>query len=179
MPLPKNESKSLPLLHYVERQAETVVDTVVVHSMFDPSVSGAERFSPDRCSALLTQHSVSTHYLIDDSGSVYSCVAEDKRARHAGESCLPFHFDNRADVGEFSIGIELLGDWLDDSFIYPKAQYLSLASLISDIKTRFPIRYVLGHDQIAPHRKKDPGSHFRWRYLRQLLKSLPDLTVGI
>jgi N-acetyl-anhydromuramoyl-L-alanine amidase len=161
--------EQLPLEFFLERTSGQVVDTIVVHAMYHPDVPPHERFLVERCADLLNFHKASAHYLISIEGDVFRSVDEELRAKHAGESKMPFPDDSRDDVGDFSIGIELIGDWADPSYTYPRSQYQSLARLILAIAERYPIRNILGHDQISPGRKQDPGVHFQWRYLRGLL----------
>jgi N-acetyl-anhydromuramyl-L-alanine amidase AmpD len=168
--LPMIQTRVLPLKYFSERRPGTVIDTIVVHSLYNPHVPPKERFSYERCVQILNDHQASAHYLIAQDGITYSCIPEEKRAKHAGESRLPFAKDCREDVGNFSIGIELIGDWTDPSYIYPELQYHTLAYLIDDITSRHPIRYVVGHDAIAPGRKRDPGDHFNWELVQILTK---------
>ncbi len=110
---------------------------------------------------------VSTHFLIRRDGSVTQYVPVDRRAWHAGQSC----FEGRERCNDFSIGIELEGE---DSTPYAAAQYDALADLIEAL--RFGIESlrhapVVGHSDIAPGRKTDPGEAFDWQYLTDLLNS--------
>lgn len=104
---------------------------------------------------------VSCHYLIAESGDVHQMVDEDNRAWHAGES----YWDGVKDINAASIGIELEnpGHTLGYSR-FPMAQMQSLIALCKDIQSRHNIRpdYVLGHSDIAPERKQDPGELFSW-----------------
>jgi len=141
--------------------------------MFDPDVDGDKRYDIARCVALLDRCTVSSHFLISRDGTAVACVPVEKCAFHAGLSVLPFPYDPRSDVSNFSIGVELVGDWTDPFYVYPYGQYLALAHLVTELSARHPIRYVLGHDHIAPDRKRDPGSHFNWKLLYRLINSYP------
>jgi len=105
---------------------------------------------------------VSAHYLIDEDGSVIRLVAEDKRAWHAGVSS----WRGRTDINGASIGIELVNpghEWGYRNF--PDKQMAALEELCRGIlqRHRIPARHVLGHSDVAPGRKDDPGELFDWR----------------
>jgi N-acetylmuramoyl-L-alanine amidase len=107
---------------------------------------------------------VSAHYLIDEDGTIYRLVAEEKRAWHAGIA----RWREERDVNGRSIGIELVNP--GHEFIYrdfPQPQMESLTTLARDILERHPIpgHNVVGHSDIAPDRKLDPGERFNWRQL--------------
>lgn len=109
---------------------------------------------------------VSAHYLIEEDGRIFRLVAEDKRAHHAGESC----WRHWRDVNSASIGIEIVNGGHDFGLPpYPEVQMAALEALCLDIMRRQPIppRNVVGHSDIAPWRKDDPGEHFSWRRLEQ------------
>jgi len=101
---------------------------------------------------------VSAHLLIKRDGSIVQFVPFDKRAWHAGES----NFKGRQNCNDFSIGIELEGA---DNLAYEKKQYEALNKAIKAIKLHYPITDVVGHSDIAPGRKTDPGSSFDWDQL--------------
>lgn len=104
---------------------------------------------------------VSAHYLIDEAGQVYSLVAEEARAWHAGESS----WAGDSDVNSRAIGIELANPGHDLGYRdFPDAQIAALITLALDILARHPIPAprVLGHSDVAPHRKLDPGERFPW-----------------
>jgi N-acetylmuramoyl-L-alanine amidase len=103
---------------------------------------------------------VSAHYLISETGEIWHMVDEDKRAWHAGAG----QWGQVTDVNSHSIGIELsnLGD-----HPFPEAQMAALETLLAGILERWdiPPERVIGHSDMAPDRKKDPGPHFDWRRL--------------
>ncbi|MCZ2084531.1 MAG: N-acetylmuramoyl-L-alanine amidase [Flavobacteriales bacterium] len=126
----------------------------------------------DKSVNVLTQQSVSAHYLVNDLGDneIYQLVDENKRAYHAGISAW------RKDkmLNDTSIGIEIVnaGYKTDESGIkifpeYPDAQVKKIAALVKDIATRYmvPPTNILGHSDIAPTRKQDPGPNFPWKKL--------------
>ena len=107
---------------------------------------------------------VSAHYLIDEDGGVFALVDEGRRAWHAGVAC----WRGRRDVNAASIGIELANPGHEWGYRpFPPAQMRSLAALCRDILDRHavPARHVLGHADVAPLRKCDPGELFDWRFL--------------
>lgn len=108
---------------------------------------------------------VSTHLLVRRDGKVVQYVPFSKRAWHAGLSC----FQDKAGCNDFSIGIELEGE---DETPYTEPQYQVLAELIAVLREAYPGiagDAVVGHSDVAPGRKTDPGVAFDWGHLSQLL----------
>jgi len=107
---------------------------------------------------------VSAHYLIEEDGRVFALVAEDRRAWHAGIA----QWAGARDVNARSIGIELVNPGHEFGYrAFPEAQMASLVALGREILARHPIPAgrVLGHSDVAPARKEDPGELFDWRQL--------------
>jgi N-acetyl-anhydromuramoyl-L-alanine amidase len=108
---------------------------------------------------------VSAHLLIQRSGELLQFVNFEERAWHAGQSC----YEGRDNCNDFSIGIELEGS---DDEPYTDAQYLVLSNVTTVLIAHYPAmsaRKIVGHSDIAPGRKTDPGPAFDWaRYRRQL-----------
>lgn len=107
---------------------------------------------------------VSSHYLIDEDGSVYALVDEAKRAWHAGVS----HWHGASDINALSIGIELQNPGHEWGYrAFPDAQIEALIGLCKGILSRhaIPARNVVGHSDVAPARKEDPGELFPWARL--------------
>ena len=101
---------------------------------------------------------VSSHIFIRRSGEIIQFVPLNKRAWHAGKS----NYKGRSNFNDFSIGIELEGSVTDD---YTDEQYNNLKKCILLLKDLFPSikdSNILGHSDIAPGRKTDPGSNFSW-----------------
>ncbi|MFS0825067.1 N-acetylmuramoyl-L-alanine amidase [Pseudomonas phoenicis] len=126
--------------------------------------------SLERSLALLTHGEVSSHYLIGDGpATVYQLVDESRRAWHAGDS----QWDGRTWLNSTSIGIEIVNPGFTDTpqgrvwHPYSEAQIQSLIALLKDIVKRNGIqpRYIVGHSDIAPLRKQDPGPLFPWKRL--------------
>lgn len=110
---------------------------------------------------------VSAHALIRRDGSIIQYVPFHKRAWHAGVS----EFCGREKCNDFSIGIELEGT---DDMPYTASQYHALADLIKALWVAYPAlheKQVVGHSDIAPGRKTDPGDYFIWESLQRLLES--------
>ena len=98
---------------------------------------------------------VSAHFLVRRDGAIAQFVSCESRAWHAGVS----RFEGRERCNDFSIGIELEGT---DEIAFEPAQYASLSSLTSALALRYPLVAVVGHSDIAPGRKTDPGPCFDW-----------------
>ena len=105
-------------------------------------------------------HEVSCHYLIDPSGNCYQLVDDSKRAWHAGKS----YWRGYVDLNSRSFGIELVNSGNEN---YPEAQMKSLIRLLKYLIGSFKLnpKNVLGHSEIAPSRKLDPGKWFNWKKL--------------
>lgn len=98
---------------------------------------------------------VSAHFFIRRDGHLVQFVSCLERAWHAGVSC----WNGRERCNDFSLGIELEGD---DCSAYTQAQYARLDALIVALRARFPLAAIVGHADIAPGRKTDPGPRFDW-----------------
>ncbi|GGE44006.1 N-acetylmuramoyl-L-alanine amidase [Actibacterium pelagium] len=105
---------------------------------------------------------VSAHYLIDERGEVFSLVPEEHRAWHAGAGA----WGPITDVNSYSIGIELSNY---GAHPFPEPQMAALEDLLPQIMDRWAIRpeQVIGHSDMAPDRKFDPGRRFDWRRLAE------------
>ena len=159
------------------RPADTVVDTLVVHGITLPP----GHFGRGQVDALFTNTldvardafyreiahlRVSAHLLIARTGALTQYVGFDRRAWHAGESA----FDGRSRVNDFAVGIELEGT---DDCPYTPAQYRALAGVGAALMRTYPAmtrERVVGHSDIAPQRKTDPGPAFDWPLLFDLLE---------
>lgn len=118
---------------------------------------------------------VSAHLFIRRHGGLLQFVSLDQRAWHAGVSS----FAGRERCNDFSIGIELEGN---DACGFTQAQYRQLLRLSRLLFQRYPLmtpQQVVGHCDIAPGRKTDPGPHFDWRgYRRALAQLAPEPQVA-
>jgi N-acetylmuramoyl-L-alanine amidase len=107
---------------------------------------------------------VSAHYTIDEDGTVYGHVPESRRAWHAGIG----HWAGAGDINARSIGIELVNPGHEFGYReFPDTQIAALTTLCHSILMRHPIPSwrVLGHSDVAPARKEDPGELFPWQQL--------------
>lgn len=102
---------------------------------------------------------VSAHFLVRRDGELIQFVPCARRAWHAGVSS----WRGRERCNDFSIGIELEGC---DLLPFDEAQYLTLDRLLAKLRRRYPIEDVVGHSDIAPGRKTDPGPCFDWHRVR-------------
>ena len=126
--------------------------------------------SLERSLELLTHGPVSSHYLIGDTPpTLYKLVDENQRAWHAGES----QWKGRTWLNSSSIGIEIVNKGFRDTpqgrvwYPYTEGQIQTLIALLKDISTRYKInpQNIIGHSDIAPTRKLDPGPLFPWKRL--------------
>ncbi len=109
---------------------------------------------------------VSCHYLVEESGQIVQMVREDQRAWHAGHS----HWRGEDDVNSCSIGIEIVNEGHDPvPHPFPEQQIRAVTGLALDIIERhaIPARNIIGHSDVAPARKKDPGELFPWKILHE------------
>lgn len=107
---------------------------------------------------------VSAHYVIEEDGRTHQLVNDDMRAWHAGRS----HWGGLTDINSASIGIEIVNKGHEFGYEdFPSAQIEAVIALTSDLMKKYDIRAdrVLGHSDIAPDRKTDPGERFPWREL--------------
>lgn len=121
---------------------------------------------------------VSSHYLVDEDGTVHELVAEDKRAWHAGKS----HWRGVTDCNSASIGIEIVNPGHEFGYRdFPEAQIDAVVRLVHGIKDRYEITRgnIVGHSDIAPVRKRDPGELFPWHRLAKLRLALPRPTKNL
>lgn len=107
---------------------------------------------------------VSAHYLVEEDGRIFRLVDEGKRAWHAGVA----RWDGREDVNSRSIGVEIVNGGHDFGLpAYPDVQIQAVIALCRDVleRRRIPQSNIVGHSDIAPARKMDPGEHFPWERL--------------
>jgi N-acetylmuramoyl-L-alanine amidase len=141
-----------------DERGDQLIDMLLLHYTGMKSAKGAL----DRlCDA---SAKVSAHYTIDEDGTVYAHVAEARRAWHAGIG----HWAGASDINARSIGIELVNPGHEFGYReFPADQIASLTTLCHSILMRHPIPSwrVLGHSDVAPARKEDPGELFPWQQL--------------
>lgn len=142
------------------------VRLIVIHAISMPPDSfggpGVEQLFTNRLDpaehpyyATVCDLRVSAHFFIRRDGELIQFVSTEDRAWHAGVSC----WKGRERCNDFSIGIELEGC---DTQPFEEVQYVRLRELIAALRARYPVEDVVGHSDIAPGRKTDPGPLFDW-----------------
>lgn len=109
---------------------------------------------------------VSSHYLVEEDGRIFRLVPEERRAWHAGVS----FWRGERNVNHASIGIEIVNPGHEFGYRpFPEAQVASVLELVADIRGRWTIedRNIVGHSDVAPARKIDPGELFPWKRLAE------------
>lgn len=151
-PLSKNLIYQSP--NYNERDPNIPLDLIIIHYTAMESAEAALQWL---CNP---EAQVSAHYLIDEIGGIFSLVPEEKRAWHAGKSI----WGGITDTNSRSVGIELANK---GDHPFSRKQMRSLVALLEDITQRnsIPKTHILGHSDVAPLRKMDPGYFFDWGYL--------------
>lgn len=158
--------------NFDERPPGEAVSLIVVHAISLPpaqfSGDGILQFFTNRLDATahpyyeqISTLRVSAHFLVRRDGELIQFVSCRQRAWHAGASC----WQGRPRCNDFSLGIELEGC---DELPFEDAQYLRLTALLKRLCAHYPIAAVVGHSDIAPGRKTDPGPCFDWTRLRSL-----------
>lgn len=148
------------------RPAGIAIDMLVIHNIsLPPNEYGGDAISQFFSNTLdhsthpyferLKGIKVSSHFLVRRDGRVIQFVPCNKRAWHAGVST----WRERERCNDFSIGIELEGS---DFEPFTERQYIALVRLTRRLKRIYPIRDIVGHSDIAPDRKTDPGVYFDW-----------------
>ena len=148
------------------------VSMIVLHYTGMPDAQGAL----DRLTS--PEAKVSAHYLIDEDGSVFRLVDENKRAWHSGRS----YWRGIRDVNSASVGIEIVNPGHEFGYRpFPDEQIAALIPLVASIKERHGISRgdVVGHSDVAPARKEDPGELFPWEALARRRLALPSPTRGL
>lgn len=177
--------RPLPEFCYSNRPLADV-SAVVIHYFSAINVAPDRAFDPDTCYDLfidlnhpgpergLVMHPsgeprtyASAHYMIDRDGVICSLVPENRQAYHAGVST----WRGRDGLNGWSLGIELLATATSG---YTDEQYAALSHLCADIMTRHgvPLENIVGHSDVAPGRKRDPGLLFDWERLRAALATV-------
>lgn len=165
----------LPSPNFDDRPPDAAVELLVIHNIsLPPGEFGGDavidlflnRLDPQAhpyYEGIATLR-VSSHFLIRRDGALLQFVPCAKRAWHAGQS----QWCGRDRCNDFSVGIELEGT---DDLAFSDAQYECLSMLARALYARYPIKASVGHSDIAPGRKTDPGPHFSWpRYFSALEK---------
>lgn len=170
-----------PAVHIVSpnfnsRPLGAPIDMLVIHNIsLPPGNFGGEYVQAFFCNQLnpsehpyfaeIASLQVSAHCLIERTGRLTQFVSFDDRAWHAGVSC----FDGVANCNDYAIGVELEGT---DDLPYELMQYQTLAALSAKLMQVYPgitRERIIGHSDIAPSRKTDPGPAFNWGYYAECL----------
>jgi len=168
-------ARQAPSPNFDARPAGTDVTLVVIHGIsLPPGVFGGDgvvRLFTNTLDATahpyyasIAQLRVSAHFFIRRRGELLQFVSCDDRAWHAGVSS----WGGRGRCNDYSIGIELEGA---DATPYSSAQYERLAGLLAALKRRYPLEAAVGHSDVAPGRKTDPGPAFDWDRLAALTRA--------
>ncbi len=170
-------ARQIPSTNCDARPPRTPIVLLVVHNIsLPPDQFGGEdiirlftnRLDPDShpAYAALRDLQVSSHFLIRRTGELIQFVSCLQRAWHAGVSS----WRGRSECNAFSIGIELEGC---DTRIFEDAQYEVLVALANSLYQTYPIKAIVGHSDIAPGRKTDPGPCFDWARVRPFVPDCP------
>ena len=159
------EYQDRPSPNFDTREGHTI-DMLVLH--YTGMKTGAEAIE-----RLVNRDAkVSAHYVVDEDGTILRLVGEDRRAWHAGISA----WRGRSNINQRSIGIEIVNQGHEFGYHpFPAAQMKMVAMLCKDILARHKAitpRNVVGHSDVAPTRKEDPGELFEW-------KTLATLNIGL
>ncbi len=159
-------AKQIASPNFDARPDNCSIDMIVIHNISLPpnqyGGSGIMQLFTNRLNpnehpyyAEVYTRKVSSHFLIRRDGELIQFVSCLQRAWHAGES----HWQGRERCNDFSVGVELEGS---DYEAFKPAQYKTLKQLINGLKNTYPIQHIVGHSDIAPGRKTDPGPNFNW-----------------
>jgi N-acetylmuramoyl-L-alanine amidase len=139
---------------------KSVPDMIVLHYTGMPTGEAALERLRDPASK------VSSHYLVEEDGRVFRLVAEERRAWHAGVSS----WKGETDINGRSVGIEIVNPGHEFGYrVFPDAQIAAVIDLLSDIRSRWSVEdgWIVGHSDVAPDRKDDPGELFPWKRLAE------------
>ncbi len=163
---------SAPSPNFDQRGADMPVDILLMHYTGMETGAAAIARLTDAASR------VSSHYTVDEDGTIYAHVPEDCRAWHAGKS----YWAGATDINARSIGIEIVNPGHEFGYRrFPDAQIDAVMRLSQDILSRhaIPPERVLGHSDVAPARKQDPGELFPWaRLAKEGIGLWPDTSAA-
>ena len=146
--------------NFNDRPKDIVPNILVIH------YTGMQSLDQALQRLMSSNSQVSAHYLISRKGEIFKLVSEEKRAWHAGVS----YWRGETDINSYSIGIELENPGHEFGYSkFPKSQMSVLTELCVEIINKYSIspENIVGHSDIAPRRKKDPGELFDWKSLAQ------------
>ncbi len=165
-----SECKQLPSPNFNSRPKNILEHIVVIHSISLPPGIYNNNYIEDFFLNQLDTNAhpyflqikdlkVSAHFLIKRNGGLIQFVSCNDRAWHAGDSS----YQGTENCNDFSIGIELEGD---DKTPYENNQYIKLIELLECLKKEYNVRDIVGHSDISPNRKTDPGPLFDWKKIK-------------
>jgi len=171
-----DEAKIILSPNYDDRLDSSSISLIIIHSIsLPPSVFGGsyvEEFFLNKLKKSendylnnLRNTKVSSHLYIKRTGEIIQFVSFNKRAWHAGKST----FENISNCNDYSIGIELEGF---DDIVYEDIQYEKLSKIINALLEFYPKiskDRIVGHSDVSPQRKSDPGPLFDWKRLKSML----------
>ncbi len=164
--------RELPSPNWDVRPHGATVDTLILHYTGMPSAQAALDRLRDPAAR------VSSHYVVEEDGAVWRLVAEQYRAWHAGVSSWRGH----TGLNDRSVGIEVVNPGHEWGYRpFPALQMAAVCDLCLGILGRHPIpaRNVVGHSDVAPDRKQDPGELFDWDLLARHRLALPKPDIRI
>jgi len=173
------QSKKIISPNYNKRPDNTTIDAIIIHSISLPpgcyKGNDIDDFFINQLDCdkhpfydEICDLKVSAHLLIRRSGELVQYVNLLDRAWHAGQSSLA----EQENCNDFSIGIELEGT---DTSYFTDEQYYTLADVVNNLMAYFPqisTERIVGHSDIAPGRKTDPGTGFEWRRWQTMLGNI-------
>jgi len=168
--------------HQNARPDEINVDLIILHAISLPAGEFELQYIEDLFNGCLDYQAhpsfkdlqglqVSAHFVVDRKGNVTQFVATDRRAWHAGAST----WQGRDGCNDFAIGIEMIGD---ESTPFSTAQYRETARLCRSLMQRYPAicsDHIVGHQDVAPGRKWDPGKQWDWQHFNRSLSHIRKL----
>jgi len=172
--------------HFNERPKDAGIDLIVLHAISLPAGEfetqhvkelflGQLDIAAHPSFADLQGMRVSSHFVVDRQGKANQFVACDKRAWHAGESS----WLGREACNDYAIGIEMIGD---EQRPFTHAQYTETARLCRILMQRYPqinAERIVGHQDIAPNRKWDPGKQWDWSRFYRSLAHIRNLNIEV
>jgi len=168
----------IPSKHHDARPQGKTIDLIVLHAISLPPGDFGSHHIEDLFLGIIDPSAhpsfrnlrdmrVSAHFLVNREGGISQFVPVGRRAWHAGESV----WDGRNNCNDYSVGIEMIGD---EETAFTHAQYRETARLCRVLMQRFPSidrHHIVGHRDVAPGRKWDPGAQWDWsRFFRSLAR---------
>jgi len=165
--------------HQNARPQEVCIDLIVLHAISLPAGNFASNYIDDLFMGCLDTAihptfsdlqglKVSAHFVVDRMGNITQYVTTDRRAWHAGLS----NWQGREACNDYAIGIEMIGD---EQSPFTLAQYRETARLCRQLMQRYPAissKRIVGHQDIAPGRKWDPGKQWHWQRFHRSLSHI-------